>query len=228
MKKRSWSQFLKHGKVRATVIGLAVVFIAHHCLMTLLLVAPQNPLTKHYQAWVSSYMLPYFPQVWLVYGPQFSGKNRKVYFKCKGSMEQQPWHDYFQPAIESAQRNRLSGREYILRLKEHQFRTIHNTYLEIRKQRSCSLATDSYSCIRMADAELAQTVTYRQFAQDLAAKCSQYHSDDWKQIDIRFAWQLPTPIPGGVRNLNSMASIDDRVEIETIPSVKREDVTIDL
>lgn len=118
--------------LKKTLWSLILVFGVWHCLAIALLILPKNPLTRHYSHIVGEYSLPLFPQVWLVFGPQFRGHQQVLEYRCLGE-KWSTWLDPMTPLALKYQRQRFSEAGYLYRLLEDRLRKTHNEMVETKK-----------------------------------------------------------------------------------------------
>lgn len=160
-------------RVSASVVGCFVVF---HCWAVTMVIFPEEVVPSKAEKLAADYLLPYFPQVWMVFGPQLSKSDRSFEVSCtsEATDEAPEWLDVSASVREAFRINRFSSAGYLHRTLEgfqlRLAREIDRLYGECRKIYSAN-ASIEHHCAEETRKNLKKSEEYSKVAEVLSGFC---------------------------------------------------------
>lgn len=149
-----------------TTLAISVAAAFWHCSAISLLVAPQNGWTAHYDRVVADYSLPFFPQVWLVFGPQVREVYTSVQYRCDSN---DLWKDPLLALQLRQQTARLSPAGYLGRALEGLVLAVSNE--QRLREVQCVRGKLASDCLSLVQRQMRGAESFQRLAKNLSGFC---------------------------------------------------------
>lgn len=206
--------------VSASVVSCIIVF---HSWAVTMVISPEGFAPSKAETLAANYLLPYFPQVWMVFGPQLSKSDRGFEISCtsQATSETPNWLDVSAPVREAFRKNRFTPAGYLHRTLEgfqlRLTREIDRIYSECRRSHSTNGSVEQ-RCNEEIKVRLVNSEEYLKVAEGLSGFCqssaqflqirlieSTYIRDGQEQHFVRTLPIIALPAKQAVHSLNAEA-----------------------
>ncbi len=104
--------------IKTIFYSVVIVLVGIHFILTLLFVAPKNPL-KTIKNLTNTYIKTYFYQNWNLFAPDPADMNLSISMNCVGKYSDLGWRDITTPLLQAHMNNRLSPLERVWRVPDN-------------------------------------------------------------------------------------------------------------